>query len=127
MIALRPRPDRADTFQLVVAAMAPAPDELSAPGAVTYNSDTMIVGDGTWDFSKNDFLLPNLVGFNFDTMQYNGQSFLCTRGENRERDRERERETERERDRERERQRETERKREREKISKGITVSDITL
>lgn len=32
----------------------------------------MKVGDGTWDFTKNDFLLPNLVGLNFETMQYNG-------------------------------------------------------
>lgn len=33
----------------------------------------MSVGDGTWDFGKNSFLLPNLQGLNFETMQYNGQ------------------------------------------------------
>ncbi|KAH6890538.1 hypothetical protein B0T10DRAFT_548060 [Thelonectria olida] len=53
--------------------MAPTPaEELSAPGAVKYDSETMTVGDGTWDFNKNTFLLPNLQGLNFDTMRYNG-------------------------------------------------------
>ncbi len=52
--------------------MAPTPDELSAPGAVSYDSNTMSVGDGTWDFTKNSFLLPNLQGLNFETMRYNG-------------------------------------------------------
>ncbi|KAM5345349.1 hypothetical protein ACJ41O_011211 [Fusarium nematophilum] len=52
--------------------MAPATDELSAAGAVSYDSNTMVVGDGTWDFSKNTFLLPNLQGLNFETMRYNG-------------------------------------------------------
>ena len=33
------------------------------------------MGDGTWDSSKNTFLLPNLVGLNFDTMRYNGRVF----------------------------------------------------
>ncbi|KAI1755542.1 hypothetical protein F4782DRAFT_488905 [Xylaria castorea] len=51
--------------------MAPA-EGLSAPGSATYDSSTMTVGDGTWDFTKNTFLLPNLVGLNFETMQYNG-------------------------------------------------------
>ncbi|KAI1125224.1 hypothetical protein F5Y10DRAFT_247715 [Nemania abortiva] len=51
--------------------MAPA-EGLSAPGSASYSSDTMAVGDGTWDFTKNTFLLPNLVGLNFETMQYNG-------------------------------------------------------
>ena len=32
----------------------------------------MYVGDGTWDSQRNTFLLPNLQGLNFDTMQYNG-------------------------------------------------------
>lgn len=32
----------------------------------------MYVGDGTWDSTRNNFLLPNLVGLNFETMQYNG-------------------------------------------------------
>ncbi|KAK8855896.1 Cytochrome b561/ferric reductase transmembrane [Apiospora arundinis] len=51
--------------------MAPT-DALSAPGAVAYSSDKMSVGDGTWDFTKNDFLLPNLQGLPFEMMQYNG-------------------------------------------------------
>lgn len=51
--------------------MAPL-DDMSAPGTATYDSDTMMVGDGTWDFTKNDFLLPNLVGLNLETTQYNG-------------------------------------------------------
>ncbi|KAL8943597.1 MAG: hypothetical protein Q9216_000962 [Gyalolechia sp. 2 TL-2023] len=32
----------------------------------------MSVGDGTWDTTRNTFLLPNLVGFNFATTRYNG-------------------------------------------------------
>lgn len=52
--------------------MAPA-DTMSPPGAASYDSNTLVVGDGTWDFTRNTFLLPNLVGLNFDTMQYNGQ------------------------------------------------------
>ncbi|KAF4984155.1 hypothetical protein FZEAL_600 [Fusarium zealandicum] len=52
--------------------MAPATDELSAPGAVSYDSNSQVVGDGTWDFSKNTFLLPNLQGLNYETMRYNG-------------------------------------------------------
>ncbi|OLN87811.1 hypothetical protein CCHL11_00519 [Colletotrichum chlorophyti] len=51
--------------------MAPA-DGFSAPGVASYDSNTMSVGDGTWDFEKNTFLLPNLVGLNFETMRYNG-------------------------------------------------------
>ncbi|KAF7193133.1 hypothetical protein HII31_05567 [Pseudocercospora fuligena] len=45
---------------------------LSAPGTSVYDSNTMYVGDGTWDSERNTFLLPNLVGLNFDTMRYNG-------------------------------------------------------
>lgn len=52
--------------------MAPTPDQFSSPGSVSYDSDTMVVGDGTWDFTKNTFLLPNLQGTDFDTMRYNG-------------------------------------------------------
>ncbi|RCI16764.1 hypothetical protein L249_2942 [Ophiocordyceps polyrhachis-furcata BCC 54312] len=53
--------------------MAPAPqDRLSPPGGAGYGSDTMSVGDGTWDLSRNTFLLPNLQGVNFETMRYNG-------------------------------------------------------
>lgn len=33
----------------------------------------MSVGDGTWDAGRETFLLPNLVGFNFATMRYNGE------------------------------------------------------
>ncbi|KAK4192104.1 hypothetical protein QBC35DRAFT_374443 [Podospora australis] len=51
--------------------MAPA-DSFSAPGASSYSSNTMSVGDGTWDFTKNTFLMPNLMGLNFETMRYNG-------------------------------------------------------
>lgn len=47
-------------------------DTLSPAGSSSYDSNTMVVGDGTWDSSRNDFLLPNLVGLNFATMQYNG-------------------------------------------------------
>lgn len=46
-------------------------DNLSPAGSSTYDSNTMYVGDGTWDSTRNDFLLPNLVGLNFATMQYN--------------------------------------------------------
>ncbi|KAI9707431.1 MAG: hypothetical protein M1836_000392 [Candelina mexicana] len=51
--------------------MAASP-QLAPAGSSTYNSDTMFVGDGTWDSQRNTFLLPNLVGLNFDTMRYNG-------------------------------------------------------
>ncbi|KAK6582821.1 hypothetical protein PZA11_005229 [Diplocarpon coronariae] len=49
-----------------------ATDGLSPAGSSSYSSNTMYVGDGTWDSTKNDFLLPNLVGLNFETMRYNG-------------------------------------------------------
>ncbi|KAF2477285.1 uncharacterized protein BDR25DRAFT_277048 [Lindgomyces ingoldianus] len=45
---------------------------LSPPGSSVYSSDTMYVGDGTWDSQRNTFLLPNLQGFNLATTQYNG-------------------------------------------------------
>ncbi|KAH6620337.1 hypothetical protein C7974DRAFT_363807 [Boeremia exigua] len=45
---------------------------LSAPGSSAYSSDSLYVGDGTWDSQRNTFLLPNLMGINFDTMRYNG-------------------------------------------------------
>lgn len=48
---------------------------LSPPGGTTYDSSTLHVGDGTWDSSRDDFLLPNLVGLNFETMQYNGMEY----------------------------------------------------
>ncbi|KAK0386199.1 hypothetical protein NLU13_6036 [Sarocladium strictum] len=54
--------------------MAPTPDDMSPAGGASYSSDTMTVGDGTWDFSKNTFLLPNLVSPNFETMRYNGMA-----------------------------------------------------
>ena len=44
----------------------------SPPGSSTYDSDTLYVGDGTWDTERNTFLLPNLEGLNFDTMRFNG-------------------------------------------------------
>ena len=49
---------------------------LSAPGTSVYSSDSMYVGDGTWDSQRNTFLLPNLQGLNFDTMRYNGKKLL---------------------------------------------------
>jgi hypothetical protein len=53
---------------------------LSAPGTSVYSSDSMYVGDGTWDSQRNTFLLPNLQGLNFDTMRYNGKlSYVMTR------------------------------------------------
>ncbi|KAK5268707.1 hypothetical protein LTR96_006415 [Exophiala xenobiotica] len=51
--------------------MSPSP-QLAPPGSSSYDSSTMHVGDGTWDAGRDDFLLPNLVGFNFATMRYNG-------------------------------------------------------
>ncbi|KAL1584099.1 hypothetical protein WHR41_08163 [Cladosporium halotolerans] len=45
---------------------------LSDPGSSSYSSSTLTVGDGTWDSDRNTFLLPNLMGLNFNTMQYNG-------------------------------------------------------
>ncbi|KAI1004775.1 hypothetical protein K3495_g3443 [Podosphaera aphanis] len=51
--------------------MAPT-DSLSPAGSSTYSSNLMYVGDGTWDASRNTFLLPNLVGVNFEMMRYNG-------------------------------------------------------
>jgi hypothetical protein len=53
--------------------MAPTPDELSPPGSSTYDSNTLVVGDGTWDFTMNTFLLPNLQPVDFETMRYNGE------------------------------------------------------
>jgi hypothetical protein len=54
------------------AAMSSNP-QISSPGSSTYDSNTLHVGDGTWDASRDDFLLPNLIGLNFETMQYNGK------------------------------------------------------
>lgn len=45
---------------------------LSPAGSSQYKSNTMFVGDGTWDSERNTFLLPNLLGLNFETMRYNG-------------------------------------------------------
>ncbi|KAL4866837.1 hypothetical protein BDV12DRAFT_172344 [Aspergillus spectabilis] len=44
----------------------------TAPGGASYTSNTIHVGDGTWDLDRDTFLLPNLMGVNFDTMRYNG-------------------------------------------------------
>ncbi|CAO1597869.1 hypothetical protein XANCAGTX0491_001660 [Xanthoria calcicola] len=49
-----------------------SPPGMAPAGSSTYNSNTMVVGDGTWDTTRNTFLLPNLVGLNFATMRYNG-------------------------------------------------------
>lgn len=38
----------------------------------------MYVGDGTWVSSENTFLLPNLQGLNFATMQYNSKLALSS-------------------------------------------------
>ncbi|GAB7358292.1 hypothetical protein MBLNU230_g2366t1 [Neophaeotheca triangularis] len=46
--------------------------DLSPPGSSSYDSDILTVGDGTWDGSRNTFLLPNLQGTNLETTQYNG-------------------------------------------------------
>ncbi|KAL8851590.1 MAG: hypothetical protein Q9221_003522 [Calogaya cf. arnoldii] len=48
------------------------PPGMAPAGSSTYSSNTMVVGDGTWDTTRNTFLLPNLVGLNFATMRYNG-------------------------------------------------------
>lgn len=46
---------------------------LAPAGSSSYASNSMTVGDGTWDATSNTFLLPNLVGLNFETMRYNGE------------------------------------------------------
>lgn len=48
-------------------------EQFTPPGSSTYSSDTLFVGDGTWDTQRNTFLLPNLMGLNFETMRYNGK------------------------------------------------------
>ncbi|KAJ5143581.1 uncharacterized protein N7515_002368 [Penicillium bovifimosum] len=45
---------------------------LAAAGSSSYASNTLHVGDGTWDSGRDTFLLPNLMGVNFETMRYNG-------------------------------------------------------
>lgn len=52
---------------------------LAPPGSSTYSSNTLHVGDGTWDSTRDDFLLPNLVGLNFATMRYNGEKDIAVR------------------------------------------------
>ena len=47
-------------------------DNLAPPGSSSYSSNTMHVGDGTWDRTTDTFLLPNLQGLNFATTRYNG-------------------------------------------------------
>ncbi|KAJ5115443.1 hypothetical protein NUU61_001202 [Penicillium alfredii] len=51
--------------------MSPNAD-LTPPGSSTYSSNTLHVGDGTWDQGRDTFLLPNLMGVNFEMMRYNG-------------------------------------------------------
>ena len=54
--------------------MAPTPEnQFSAPGSVSYDSNDVTVGDGTWDFTKNNFLLPPLEGLPFEATRYNGK------------------------------------------------------
>lgn len=55
-----------------------ARDTFSAAGSSTYSSNTMHVGDGTWDSTRDDFLLPNIQGLNYATMRYNGTQTLQT-------------------------------------------------
>jgi hypothetical protein len=43
-------------------------------GSGTYTSNTLHVGDGTWLANEDTFLLPNLMGFNFATMRFNGKA-----------------------------------------------------
>lgn len=50
--------------------------DFTPPGSSTYSSDTLFVGDGTWDTQRNTFLLPNLMGLNFETMRYNGELLI---------------------------------------------------
>jgi len=52
---------------------------LSTPGTGVYSSDSLYVGDGTWDSQRNTFLLPNLQGLNLATTQYNGEFFRMAR------------------------------------------------
>lgn len=58
--------------------MSPSP-QLAPAGSSTYSSNTLYVGDGTWDTERNTFLLPNLVGLNFDTMRFNGKPHSSNR------------------------------------------------
>ena len=53
--------------------------QLAPAGSSSYSSNSMFVGDGTWDTERNTFLLPNLVGLNFKTMQYNGMKSSNTK------------------------------------------------
>lgn len=49
-----------------------AQQSLAPAGSSSYSSNTLHVGDGTWDATTDTFLLPNVVGLNFATMRYNG-------------------------------------------------------
>lgn len=53
-------------------------DQLSPPGSSQYDSNTLYVGDGTWDSTRNTFLLPNIQGLNLATTRYNGERDLVT-------------------------------------------------
>ncbi|KAI5310543.1 hypothetical protein KEM55_005620 [Ascosphaera atra] len=46
--------------------------DLADPGSSTYDSNMLHVGDGTWDSGRDTYLLPPLMGVNFETMRYNG-------------------------------------------------------
>jgi hypothetical protein len=51
--------------------MSPSP-QLAEPGSSSYSSGIYHVGDGTWDSSKDTFLLPNLQSLPLRVTQYNG-------------------------------------------------------
>lgn len=51
--------------------------QIAPAGSSRYDSNTLHIGDGTWDSERDTFLLPPLLGVNFNTMVYNGASFLA--------------------------------------------------
>ncbi|KAF1815518.1 hypothetical protein P152DRAFT_464355 [Eremomyces bilateralis CBS 781.70] len=52
--------------------MSDPPPGLAPAGSSSYSSNSLQVGDGTWDSQRNTFLLPNLQPLNLATTQYNG-------------------------------------------------------
>lgn len=66
-------------LELLGKGIMPADSGLTPPGSSTYASNTLHVGDGTWDTGRDTFLLPNLMGLNFETMQYNGGYMSVTK------------------------------------------------
>lgn len=47
-------------------------DSFSPPGTSSYSSNIFHAGDGTWDSTRDSFLLPNIMDLPFDVMRYNG-------------------------------------------------------